>query len=174
MDLLGLGGSSAPAAAPQATMATSSGANNLLGDIFGGSSSSAVPVAATASNPLDALFGAAPAQPAVAAPVASSEKSYVAYKKNDLLITMAPHARAPGTPSVDILVTFSNEGFMGTISNLIFQVAVPKSMKLMMQPATGSSVSAGSKETQMMRVENSSLVTCCHVKMINLLTFSPP
>lgn len=172
MDLLGgLGlGAAANASPPARTVS-----NDLLGNVFGSSPKAMggasapkpavdplaglfgnnTPAAAPkpTADPLAGLFGASP--PSVTQAPAFV---YTVYAKNDLTITLTAQPRAPGTPSVDLLATFKNSSMFASISDLLFQVAVPKSLKLMMQPATNTTVQAGGQETQLLRIENPSMV----------------
>lgn len=84
-------------------------------------------------------------------------KTYDCYNKNNLLITLTTQSRVKGQQFSDILVIFGNSGSSG-LNNVALQVAVPKTLKLLMQPATNSSIMPNGKETQLMRIENPSMV----------------
>ncbi|KAJ3227535.1 clathrin associated protein complex large subunit [Clydaea vesicula] len=136
---IGLGGKTTPA--------TKKGQPNnmdLLGDLFnGGTNLSATSNPVSNNNMLDDLFGnsSASVQPA---------QKYTCYSKNNLLITMSP-IKINGT-DLQITTTFSCS--YGEISGLQFQVAVPKSLKLTMDPPSGTHVKMGKPETQMLKIEN--------------------
>jgi AP-1 complex subunit gamma-1 len=99
------------------------------------------------------IFGTQPTAPATSVTPAASLKSYTCYSKNDLVINLTPQPRSPGSPVVDIIATFINNGF-GPVTDFLFQVAVPKSLKLTLQPASGNVIQPGSQETQSLRIEN--------------------
>lgn len=141
MDLfggLGLGGASKPSMTKQPASNQNTGVD-LLGD----------------------LFGTGPAPTSQNSNITSTLKEYTCYSKNNLNITLTPQLRSTGTPYVDIIASFINVG-TSPITNLVFQIAVPKSLKLLMQTASGYMVSGGGKETQVLRIENPGLVcyTC--------------
>lgn len=103
------------------------------------------------TNPIDDIFGTS------SQPTQHPSKSYPLYNKNGLIITLTSLARAPGQQFCDVLCTFKNNS-QGEISAVVVQVAVPKTLKLMMQPASASVVRVGAEETQLMRIENPSMV----------------
>lgn len=140
MDLLG-GLSMAPSSVPSQTLApggaTSKAATvDLLGDLFGGS---AVP---TASNliqtvPVDKTVSPVKSDPLAnlvgdsmkaAAPQISQTSAFTCYNKNGLVITLSP--RKESSQKVMIDVKFST--ISGQFSNLTFQVAVPRVIKLVL------------------------------------------
>ena len=112
---------------------------DLLGDLFGGGPSKP-PVVSQQSSNLDDLFGT----------TTQAQKAYTCYTKNNLLITLTP-TRIPSTTTCSIVASFSNSG--SPISNLSFQVAVPKTLKLQMDPISSTTVS-GNVETQVLKIEN--------------------
>ncbi len=59
----------------------------------------------------------------------------------------------PGNLSVNITATFANTGTT-PVSNILFQVAVPKALKLTMMPPTSNIVQPGGKETQGIVIDN--------------------
>ncbi|KAI8928396.1 Coatomer/clathrin adaptor appendage, Ig-like subdomain-containing protein [Entophlyctis helioformis] len=153
MDLLGGIGLGGPVSSGSGAAAQSKPAD-LLGDLFGGggggigvSTSSAAP----AVDPLAGLFGGSSAVSPLSVS-ASAPKTYTCYNKHGLVITLAPTRDSP--TSIVILSTFTNTGGVGVVTNLSFQVAVPKSLKLAMQPASSSTVEIGQSATQSMRIEN--------------------
>ncbi|TPX39076.1 hypothetical protein SeMB42_g06482 [Synchytrium endobioticum] len=195
MDLLsGISlGSSATSALP--TISSNAGimkpaTNDLLGDIFGGGSStvsssssgfgglnlgifqgtSISPISASSvspARPADPLTGrvgpasiispAPSARPASISPVPASfasatTKEYTCYEKGGLKISLSP---AKDGTNVDVGVVFSNTA-MSTLSGIVFQVAVPKSMRLQMQPPSSTTIMPGGGASQQMRIENPS------------------
>lgn len=131
-----------------------SAANDLLGDLFGDgkSTSSTAPRPTSKSDPLGDLFGSNISSSTKTA----TNKAYTCYSKNGLLITMVP-SRVPSSTKVDITAHFTNSGG-SPISSLAFQVAVPKSLKLLMNPPSNTTISPGGKETQTMKIDNPSKV----------------
>mmetsp|Transcript_80527 Transcript_80527/g.176577 ORF Transcript_80527/g.176577 Transcript_80527/m.176577 type:complete len:835 (-) Transcript_80527:47-2551(-) len=109
LDLLGGGGGAPAAAAP----AVSAGASDLglLGDIFGGSPAPA----------------AAPAGAVEAPPM-------IAFEKAGLRVTFHPKKEADGSST--ILAKFRND-LDAPMTNFVFEVAVPKFVRLTVHPATG-------------------------------------
>ncbi|KAJ3114180.1 clathrin associated protein complex large subunit [Phlyctochytrium bullatum] len=161
MDLLGgLGmSSSAPAPAAKPTAAA-----DLLGDLFGGGSAPAAAAPKAAVDPLGDLLGGAASKPAAstggslldsfgAAPAAAA--SHQCYNKNGLIITLSPTRESNGTVTA-VTASFKSTG--PSITNIAFQVAVPKTLKLQMFPASGAAVSGAATVTQSLRIENPSKV----------------
>ncbi|KAJ3260977.1 clathrin associated protein complex large subunit [Boothiomyces macroporosus] len=100
------------------------------------------------SNAVDLLgdlFGSAPAAPA---PV--SYQPIKCYEKNGLLITLLPNKESPTLTQIKASFTST-----ATINNLLFQVAVPKNFKLMMQPSSNSTVTPAEPAYQLLKIENS-------------------
>ncbi|OMJ22019.1 AP-1 complex subunit gamma-1 [Smittium culicis] len=82
--------------------------------------------------------------------------NYTAYSKNGLIISLTPSKSATNPDIIDILSNFENSG-SETISNLNFQVAVPRSLKLQMLPPSGNSIEPNSGNvTQIFRISNPS------------------
>lgn len=105
--------------------------------LFGGADISAAPVTNTSSAAasLDDLFGT---------------PTYTCYEKNGLVITLKP--TRSGT-SIDVEAVFRNVG-AGVIDGLVFQVAVPKSLKLRMDAPSGNMLVAGGEERMRLAIEN--------------------
>ena len=171
VDLLGSPLASAP---NPVTAAPAMGGGDLLSDIFSGTP------APQASNPpqVDPLAAFPPQAPQVAsapaaAPAAmnstdllgnptfasasSNGPSFVAYDKGGLKVTMELSKPDTGNPSkTKILCKFSNDCAF-PISNLVFQVSVPKYLTLIdMQPASGSTCPPKTVDsvTQVVNVSN--------------------
>ncbi|KAJ3106069.1 clathrin associated protein complex large subunit [Phlyctochytrium planicorne] len=166
MDLLGgLGiGGSAPIAATTTASKPAGGAADLLGDLFGAGPTSSVTATATAAPKADPLgdllgggFSAPAASPSFAglAPSPGGSKSYQCYSKNGLTINLAATRESNGTV-LALAAGFESSG--ANISNLSFQVAVPKTLKLQMFPASGTSVSLGQTVSQNLKIENPSKI----------------
>ena len=76
-----------------------------------------------------------------------------AFEKNGLRINFS--FKKPGSPEqTQVTATFYNESNSGDIANLSFQVAVPKFLKLNIQPASSSVVSVGGSATQVLNLVN--------------------
>ncbi|KAJ3333282.1 clathrin associated protein complex large subunit [Blyttiomyces sp. JEL0837] len=154
MDLFGgsMGMSSGSAITPAATAAAPKGGADLLGDLFGGgglggggASVPAAKPAVVASNPMDDLFGGLSG--------AASAKAYPAYEKNGLRVSLVPTREMNGA-ALSVVARFESSG--SVVSGLSFQVAVPKALRLTMQPPSSTTISPGSSATQMLKIENPS------------------
>ncbi|KAJ3196947.1 clathrin associated protein complex large subunit [Irineochytrium annulatum] len=163
MDLLGGIGLGDTANSPiPTTTAVNKPSADLLGDLFGGGTSmispslSAPVVAATkpvSNDPLADLFGNS------SSPLATSTvttKSYTCYDKNGLRITLTPTREGEGTV-LSVAAKFESKG--SQISNLVFQVAVPKSLKLQIQSPSSTVVQPNAPATQLMKIENPTKVS---------------
>ncbi|KAF8475303.1 Adaptor protein complex AP-1 gamma subunit [Russula ochroleuca] len=155
---------------------------DLLAEIFGGSTATSTTTPTPASQPqkttaadiLSLFDSPAPsASPQAAPPPAASSlfdlsptvitaapppkpatpnlPSYNAYNKNDLVISLTPQRSTTQPGVVDILARFQVKGNV-TATGLNFQVAVPKTQQLQMQPMSRPDVNPGATETQQMRV----------------------
>ncbi|WWC70337.1 uncharacterized protein I206_104287 [Kwoniella pini CBS 10737] len=81
----------------------------------------------------------------------SQLQSYSAYEKNGLKITLTPKVSPTQPGVIQILARFQNSNGEN-VSGVNFQVAVPKTQQLQMQAMSSSDISAGSTETQQMRI----------------------
>jgi AP-1 complex subunit gamma-1 len=145
-DIFGGGGGS-NAGTEQQQSNNSGGGDNLLDDIFGGGSAPPAPQASNGAGDIMGLFGgsSAPAQP--------SFPEMTAFEKHGLKINFS--FSKPGSPdTTEILATFGN-GSGQPITGLSFQVAVPKFLKLSIQPASSNSVAPGGSATQSLAIANS-------------------
>ncbi|KAH9962628.1 Adaptor protein complex AP-1 gamma subunit [Russula dissimulans] len=154
---------------------------DLLAEIFGGSTETSTvtptatsqPQKATANDILSLFDSPTPSAPPQAAPPAASSlfdlaspvtpaapppkpaapklPLYTVYDKNDLVISLNPQRSTTQPGVVDILARFQVKGRTAATS-LNFQVAVPKTQQLQMQPMTRQDVNPGATETQQMRV----------------------
>ncbi|KAJ3228927.1 clathrin associated protein complex large subunit [Chytriomyces hyalinus] len=120
-------------------------AANLLSDLFSGSS---VPSSAT-TDPFAALVNSA-ALPLASAP--SSPKRLLCFERLKVKIFLVPTRSYDGT-IVDVITIFEN-GSHDMLSNLMFQVAVPKSLKLQIHPPSATTIPSGKSATQNLRIEN--------------------
>ncbi|ORY42809.1 Adaptor protein complex AP-1 gamma subunit [Rhizoclosmatium globosum] len=160
-DLFGSGPSASPAptsffptstaAAPPAFgMGINTASNDLFGSLL---SSNPTPT----SSPMSII---PPSQP----------KSYPCYEKNGLRISLTPE-RVDGGLAVSVNAKFENTGMSGPITGVVFQVAVPKTLKLTMQPPSSTTVLAGGFATQAMRIDNPSKTS---IKLRIKLGYSAP
>ncbi|KAH9270457.1 hypothetical protein BSLG_001245 [Batrachochytrium salamandrivorans] len=162
MDLLGgIGldsGYGKPAAdihpAKTGQLSTHTTQENLLGDLFGGMGgmggmSGMGGASNTMANPLADLLGGGMGSSATSP---AQSKAYVCYEKHGLRITLTP-TRESAT-SLGIVAQFYNIGSSGLISNIFFQIAVPKSLRLAMQPSTSTQVEPGQTISQNVHLEN--------------------
>ncbi|KAJ1564034.1 clathrin associated protein complex large subunit, partial [Cladochytrium tenue] len=165
MDLLG-GLGSTPAAAKTTAPLAGGATNDLLGDLFGGtpaakpSGSAFSPTSGAAASALasDLLgVGVGGASPTSASAAAGVPRSYVAYERNGLKVTLAARREDSGR-AMAVRATFEHAAGSpgGTVTGLAFQVAVTKQLRLTMQPPSGNMVPAGGSATQVMRIENPS------------------
>ncbi|KAI8898318.1 adaptin N terminal region-domain-containing protein [Globomyces pollinis-pini] len=147
MDLLGglnLTGS-APTAIPalQATQpqVQTQATVDLLGDLFG--SGPTPPVQSPNKQEPTPLSNPSPTYPPIKC-----------YEKNGLVVTLTPIKESS-------TITQIKATFYATVSitNLLFQVAVPKNFKLLMQPASSSNITPNGQAFQLMKIENSTKTT---------------
>ncbi|KAG9229386.1 adaptin N terminal region-domain-containing protein [Amylocarpus encephaloides] len=153
-------------------------ANNadLLADILGGTTSSL----ATTSPPqqqsnmnsiMDLFDNSAPSRPQAPPPASSNDlfsgmsslppqaaappsvPTYPCYDKNDLNIILQLQRNAEGI--VQVMARFKNNSVHQSVSNVIFQVAVPKSQKLQLQAMSSTEIGPGSDATQAIRISGS-------------------
>jgi AP-1 complex subunit gamma-1 len=174
----GFGSGSTPAkAAVGASSSSTLASPALLGGMGGGMGGGSSATAAAAASPFGSPAGVASSTPArggggggdlfdfpASAPSASASSSaaapFVAYESpvSGLRVTLRCErvggtAAPPGT--TDITATFACTG-PAPLSRFVCQVAVPKFMKLTLQPASGDLVGAGgaSTVTMVVRIEN--------------------
>ncbi|KAI8975022.1 adaptin N terminal region-domain-containing protein [Pilobolus umbonatus] len=116
-------------------------------------------------QPPNILNSNTPARSVVGAP------GYTAYQKNGLVVRLSPSKDKTNPAILNIQVFFVNDGSTGTINDLQFQAAVPKSQRLQMNAASNTVVQPNTVEKQLMRINNPQQVKveeCFHV--IQLLT----
>ncbi|KND01869.1 uncharacterized protein SPPG_03659 [Spizellomyces punctatus DAOM BR117] len=154
---LGLGLAPAPAKSAQS-------ANDLLGDLFGGSGIGASvapsvpsvtsPVSKNAVDPLADLFGGS-GLASIAPAQSAAPKSYVAYDKNGFRVSLSAtrDSNGQGAP-LNVQAELNNVGASATLTDVGVQVAVPRSLQITMFPQTSTTIPIGSSATQNMRVEN--------------------
>ncbi|KAJ3017682.1 clathrin associated protein complex large subunit [Thoreauomyces humboldtii] len=166
MDLLGDMGMGAPAKLTvmpsQNNFSTASNQNDLLGDLFGGG-----PVSAPSSSgfqpdikpfqtgkpsvdPLADLFGSGLGLGNAPSAIPSSPRSYPAYSKNNLQITLA--AVRSGN-SLTVTAEMRNSGMTG-LNGVAVQVAVPRTLQITMHPQSSDFIAPGGTATQGMKIDN--------------------
>ncbi|KAJ2934822.1 hypothetical protein H1R20_g2281, partial [Candolleomyces eurysporus] len=133
-DILGLFGSTPPAAAPAVPQTPS------IPMSYPATPATAVPAGLTQAVP---VTPATPSAPRLTA--------YSAYDKNGLKVTLTPQTSAAKPGIVMILARFQASGG-SAVSGISFQAAVPKSQQLQMLPMSNPNVNPGATETQQMRV----------------------
>lgn len=157
--LVDIMGEEAGGAASVPSAGVAGNAHDLLADIFG--TGSPAPEAAAGTQPekssvndIMGLFGQQSQQSEQsAAEVANPTEptGYTAYDANGLLIILTPSVDTSKGNIINIKATFTCTGLV-ECENVSFQAAVPKSMKLQMQPISNSTVSPAKGEQQLMRV----------------------
>ena len=139
---------------------TTSNAHDLLADIFGTSSpsqSSQPPPQPPQQSSVNDILGLFNQQTSINDTNAKSEttvnvnNNYVAYDANGLLITLSPTHDNIKPNIVNIKAVFSCSSD-SNVENVNFQAAVPKSMKLQMQPISNPTISPNNPQTQLLRV----------------------
>ena len=113
-------------------------------------STSSMPKPATnALDLLGDLFGSAPVVKEVAPPT-KVFANVTCYSKNGLNVVITPLKESATV--CQFKATFTTTS--GDITNINFQVAVPKTLRLAMQPASGTTASPATPVTQLMKIEN--------------------
>lgn len=170
------GGDAAGSAVTASSTGGSGGQANadLLSDIFGSSSSTPTTSAPNPSNNqsiLD-LFGSAPSNPPVqrsetpqsatdllgglsqssqpSQPSQPSPSAIEAYNSNGLRVSFQPHQKEQ--PGVVLITAKFDNSSSSTISDLVLQVAVPKSQKLQLQALSSSTIAPNGNATQNLKV----------------------
>ena len=165
LDLLGdldLGGGSP--VVPATTVPVSGGGGNLLDDILGSSNTSPLPSNANTvvnnGNGTGGILGGLPtAMPAATVPSSSSSSSsgippVPVYHENGLTVSLHFEHGPPsgGRATLTLRATVSSD----SVTDFLFQSAVPKSMQIEMEPPSGTVVAAGPDGglAQIIRVSN--------------------
>ncbi|KAI9280210.1 adaptin N terminal region-domain-containing protein [Umbelopsis sp. AD052] len=82
------------------------------------------------------------------------DNRHQAFAQDGLVIYLTPTRDQQNPTVINIQITFANDGSQGTISEMQFQAAVPKTQRLQMAAASSNVIQPGSSEKQMMRVAN--------------------
>ncbi len=139
MDLLSMGGGGGSVAMPPQPPV---GVTDLMGMGMGSPSPSPSPVSPS---------------PVVAAspiPIVSSMTTVNAFDKDGLKIVMELTKPDPASTAVThVLCKFTNSS-AAAMSNLVFQAAVPKYLKLEMHPPSSTNITAGGSVTQLVKLTN--------------------
>jgi AP-1 complex subunit gamma-1 len=159
-DMLGgMGG--APVAAP-VQAAPSDGLDDLLGDLLGSGGAPAPAVAAPpmqqSGGGLNDLLGSMDlsggAQPAAPAPQqVPGVVTHMGYQKNGLTINFECK-RNPQNPAMITLRANYLNGTQGGMANFAIQTAVPKEMKLRLQPISNANIAPGATSNQIIEIMN--------------------
>jgi len=156
-EIFGNSSSPNPSTALSPAQSQKSTVDDILG-LFGSSGPAATPVSThmPSSDPPSAFSlpqtQSPPPPPPQATPQATPRlTSYTAYDKNELKVTLTPQTSAARPGVVVILARFQVAG-VSPVTGLNFQAAVPKSQQLQMLPMSSPDVNPGAVETQQMRV----------------------
>lgn len=158
-------GTTSPTSMPAAKPAPFADLDGLgsLGSLGGGSfpSSPAKPPSFTGSpiNPSKPVSTVSPSTMSAPGPTVAAASNYTIFEKDGLRIDVATSRNDAGD-AVTLNATFRNTG-SAQLSNLNFQAAVPKALKLQMMPASSSTVAPGGTATQVIRISNPSKVRNC-------------
>ncbi|KAI0241872.1 clathrin associated protein complex large subunit [Massospora cicadina] len=140
----------APGRAPEA---------NLLLDLMGdGEPPTVAPQSAPQDHLADLLGGidvTTPASDGLLDDLAPTSTKYIAYEEHGLLVALDPRPDDANSNVVNITATFTNRG-AAPVSNLTFQVAVPKSQRIQLLSPSSTNIPVGSSATQVFRIANPS------------------
>ena len=89
-------------------------------------------------------------------------QSITAYEKNGLRVDMAFDRPADNPNLVIATLTATPSPYGPSVSDFLFQAAVPKTFQLQMMPASGTLVSSSNPVTQVMRILNPTRVIFIH------------
>lgn len=165
MDLLAdiLGSSSQSPPAGTATSTSPAPNVSSILDIFGSNGS---PASATSTAPVSSDLGmlaSVPAQSVQAAAMTSTTTGHTCYNSNGLAITMQVLRNTEG--QIQAMAQFNNTSDK-SISNIIFQAAVPKNQKLQLQAISNSHLNPGEMASQAMRVIGCKGVSANHYPLV--------
>ncbi|KAK9766294.1 clathrin associated protein complex large subunit [Basidiobolus ranarum] len=135
----GFNGVSSP---PSASVSTENGLMNSLGG---------TPLSPTNSNEVTSTIASASASNP-SSPLPNND-TCIAYNKNGLRIDMSATKDSQNPKIINIKINFVNTSEFG-LEDLVFQVAVPKTQRLQMQPPSSTSIPAEETATQLMRIAN--------------------
>ena len=92
-------------------------------------------------------------------------QNVTAYDKNGLRVDFS-FDRPADNPNLVIVTLTANSSYGSTLSDFLFQAAVPKTFQLQMMPASSTVVSSSSPVTQVMRILNPTRVNICRQSSI--------
>ncbi|CAO3629130.1 unnamed protein product [Cunninghamella blakesleeana] len=155
---------SPPLVSPTSANTTSNSGGNSLLDLLGDMGSSS-PSTNTGLNNMNDLTSSLPQNNNInifssGSPLSSPQQQqqnipgYEAYSKNGFLIHLVPSRDKSNPAIINIQILFFNNGSQGTITNIQFQAAVPKSQRLQLASASNTSVAPNTTEKQIMRINN--------------------
>ena len=84
-------------------------------------------------------------------------QNVTAYDKNGLRVDFS-FDRPVDNPNLVIVTLTASSSYGSTVSDFLFQAAVPKTFQLQMMPASSTVINSGSPVTQVMRILNPSRV----------------
>ncbi|ORX98052.1 Adaptor protein complex AP-1 gamma subunit [Basidiobolus meristosporus CBS 931.73] len=153
-DIFGSTNISTPALVTNPNGAASTSSGNGLADLLGETPSSPANPNGVQSTLSPRLSGS-PAAPA-SNPISPSldNDTCIAYNKNGLRIEMDAAKDSQNPKIINIKINFVNTSEELAIEDLAFQVAVPKTQRLQMQPPSSTAISVGESAVQLMRVAN--------------------
>ncbi|KAI9296701.1 Adaptor protein complex AP-1 gamma subunit [Neoconidiobolus thromboides FSU 785] len=154
--LLDLLGDSNPTSSP---IQSSSNTNtnslvDLLGDVSLNTNTQSTMTSSSTNNVMDLLNSSNQSQSNNTSP---KDTGYLAYNKKGLIITLSPEKDNSNPNVMNILTKFQNQSG-SSINQLQFQVAVPKSQRVQLQPPSSSEITPNGNVTQLFRVANPSKV----------------
>ncbi|KAG0835843.1 hypothetical protein G6F26_003998 [Rhizopus arrhizus] len=146
-------------ASPVTSTPTAPNSSNALMDLLGGNQVPAQPTHSVqqATNPLGSIANLEhnlPFNQAIKSVTNTNTAGFEAYSKNGLNVRLVPSKDSNNPAILNVQTLFINDGSRGTISNLQFQAAVPKSQRLQMNAATSNIVQSNATEKQLMRINN--------------------
>lgn len=172
LDLLGgldLGGPIAPVSSPPIS-STSLVNNNLANLLSSSTTQTSAPVPPSSNFLIDGFLGTAPTPPSNSILPSKLDfllsnifsilelQSVTAYEKNGLKVDFS-FDRPIDNPNLMIVTLTANSSYGSTLSDFLFQAAVPKTFQLQMMPASSTVISSGSPVTQVMRILNPTKVS---------------
>jgi AP-1 complex subunit gamma-1 len=129
------------------------GGGSLL-DMLGQDSPTSPKAQQRATSPTAGLQTMASLGQALPSSTNGRDNRHQAFAQDGLVIYLTPSRDQQNPTVINIQITFANDGSQGTISDMQFQAAVPKTQRLQMAPASNNVIQPGSSEKQMMRVAN--------------------
>jgi AP-1 complex subunit gamma-1 len=155
-DIFGSGSGSGSQPTPQSPPISSSVGGGSLLDMLGQDATSPK-IQQRATSPtagLQSMASLGQALPGSPSSQNGRDNKHQAFAQDGLVIYLTPSRDQQNSTVINIQITFNNDGSHGTISDMQFQAAVPKTQRLQMAAASSNVIQPGSSEKQMMRVAN--------------------